>query len=205
MGHPSTPSFRTFQALRIKGFATVDTLAEITAQPTGDVEGHLATMQAHGHAQFREARSLWQLTADGRAAHPDVLAADLAGADLAPLATLYEAFLEINAEFKGLCGDWQLRDGDVNDHADAVYDAAVIDRLGALDDRAQPVVTAMGELLDRLAPYAPRLTSTLGRLRAGEAKMFTGVMCGSYHDAWMELHEDLIVTQGIDRAAEGSF
>ena len=30
--------------------------------------------------------------------------------------------------------------------------------------------------------------------------MFTGVMCGSYHDAWMELHEDLILTQGIDRA-----
>ncbi|MFT7503790.1 MAG: hypothetical protein ACI91Q_002603, partial [Gammaproteobacteria bacterium] len=27
----------------------------------------------------------------------------------------------------------------------------------------------------------------------------------SYHDAWMELHEDLILTQGIDRSAEGSF
>jgi len=40
---------------------------------------------------------------------------------------------------------------------------------------------------------------------AGETKMFTGVMCGSYHDVWMELHEDLILTQGIDRTAEGSF
>jgi len=30
-------------------------------------------------------------------------------------------------------------------------------------------------------------------------------MCGSYHDVWMELHEDLILTLGIDRAAEGSF
>jgi hypothetical protein len=30
-------------------------------------------------------------------------------------------------------------------------------------------------------------------------------MCGSYHDVWMELHEDLIITQRIDRAAEGSF
>jgi len=39
----------------------------------------------------------------------------------------------------------------------------------------------------------------------GETNMFTGVMCGSYHDAWMELHEDLILTQGIDRTAEGSF
>jgi hypothetical protein len=35
--------------------------------------------------------------------------------------------------------------------------------------------------------------------------LFTGVMCGSFHDIWMELHEDLILTQGIDRATEGSF
>jgi len=30
-------------------------------------------------------------------------------------------------------------------------------------------------------------------------------MCSSYHDIWMELHEDLIFLQGIDRTAEGSF
>ena len=35
--------------------------------------------------------------------------------------------------------------------------------------------------------------------------LFTGVMCGSYHDVWMELHEDLILTLGVDRAKEGSF
>ena len=36
-------------------------------------------------------------------------------------------------------------------------------------------------------------------------RRLTGVMCGSYHDVWMELHEDLILTQGIDRVSEGSF
>jgi hypothetical protein len=51
----------------------------------------------------------------------------------------------------------------------------------------------------------PRLHSTSQRVVAGEQNMFTGVMVGSYHDVWMELHEDLILTQGIDRAAEGSF
>jgi hypothetical protein len=30
-------------------------------------------------------------------------------------------------------------------------------------------------------------------------------MCRSHHDVWMELHEALILTNGIDRAAEGSF
>jgi hypothetical protein len=31
------------------------------------------------------------------------------------------------------------------------------------------------------------------------------VMCESFHDIWMELHEDLIVLQRIDRVEEGSF
>jgi hypothetical protein len=26
-------------------------------------------------------------------------------------------------------------------------------------------------------------------------------MCGSYHEVWMELHEDLILTQRLDRVA----
>ena len=42
-------------------------------------------------------------------------------------------------------------------------------------------------------------------MQAGDHHLFTGVMCGSYHDVWMELHEDLILTLGIDRAKEGSF
>ncbi len=205
MAHSSTPAFRTFHALRIKGFATVDTLAEMTTQSASEVDAHLAAMLAEGHAQFRAARGLWQLTPDGRVAYPDRLAADLAGSDLTPLAPSYATFLEINGSFKELCGDWQLRNGEVNDHSDAAYDADVISRLAALDERAQPVVAAMGDVLERLMPYAPRLADTLRRLQDGETNMFTGVMCGSYHDAWMELHEDLILTQGIDRSAEGSF
>jgi len=43
------------------------------------------------------------------------------------------------------------------------------------------------------------------RLEGGETRMFTGVMCGSYHDIWMELHEDLVQLLGVDRHAEGSY
>lgn len=205
MSHASMPEFRTLHALRIKGFATVDTLVEMTAQSPVDVQAHLDAMANVGHAQFREARSLWQLTPDGRTAHGPPLAADLAGADLDTLGQLYEQFLGLNTEFKTLCGDWQLRNGEVNDHSDPAYDAEVVGRLAELDAQAQPIVTAMGALLARLEPYAPRLSQTLTRVQGGETNMFTGVMCGSYHDAWMELHEDLILTQGIDRHAEGSF
>ena len=63
----------------------------------------------------------------------------------------------------------------------------------------------IGEVLLRFGPYAPRLSSAFNQVRAGDTHLFTGVMCNSYHDIWMELHEDLLLTQRIDRADEGSF
>lgn len=156
--------------------------------------------------QFRENRGLWQLTPDGRQAHADHLAADLEGVDLeAALAGAYARFIDLNTQFKELCGAWQLRDGEPNDHSDAAYDREVIERLTAMHAEAEPVVGEMGAAIERLGPYLRRLDTVLGRVQQGDTAMFTGVMCGSYHDAWMELHEDLILTQGIDRSAEGSF
>ena len=81
----------------------------------------------------------------------------------------------------------------------------MIDRLGKLDAEAQPIVARDGRSASRL--YAVRAAPGGGEPDVsigGETNMFTGVMCGSYHDVWMELHEDLILTQGIDRSAEGS-
>ena len=201
----SEPRFLTHHALRIKGFAKVETLAEMTALDASHVESHLADMAAAELAMFREARALWQLTPQGKAAHPDLLAADVSGIDLGGLQTHYHVFLELNSAFKTLCGDWQLRDGAPNDHADAAYDKKVIGRLVDLNAEAQPVVSSMAAVLGRLSPYAPRLDATRRLVEAGQHNMFTGVMCGSFHDVWMELHEDLILTQGIDRSAEGSF
>ena len=206
MAHQSTPEFRTFHALRIKGFATTEVLADMTAHPTEHVDAHLNEFVAVEHVQYRENRSLWQLTPAGREAHLEHLAADLLEADIdALLGDHYPGFVEINVAFKELCGDWQLRDGEPNDHSDSVHDAKVISRLEDLHGDARPIVVGMGERIHRLHPYAPRLQSTLERVKGGETNLFTGVMCGSFHDVWMELHEDLILTQGIDRAAEGSF
>ena len=206
MSHESSPEFRTFHALRVKGFAGVEILSEMTGHETSVVDDHLAERRERGHAQFREARSLWQLTPDGRSAHVDELALDLEGIDTeAVLGEHYPEFIHFNVAFKDLCGEWQLRDGTPNDHSDPEYDAAVIDRLGELHAESRPVVEAMGGTIRRLGPYAVRLDGAIECVRSGDVTKFTGVMCGSYHDIWMELHEDLILTQGIDRAAEGSF
>ncbi len=206
MVHESDPFFRTFHALRIKGFAKAETVAEVAALPCALVDEHLAGLQGREWAMFREARQLWQLTPVGREEHLIALAEDVGGADVAKsLHAPYNTFLNLNETFKSLCGAWQLKDGEPNDHADSSYDQAVVQQLVSLNEHTIPVVAAMGSVLARLAPYAPRLADTCARVTNGESKMFTGVMCGSYHDVWMELHEDLILTQGINRGSEGSF
>jgi len=206
MSHASDPFFRTFHAVRIKGFAKAEALAEVADLPLSVVNEHLDGLAQREWAMFREARQLWQLTPVGRDEYRAALCADVCGGELREaLAPAYTAFLAVNEQFKELCGDWQIKDGESNDHSDAGYDRGVIDRLVALDRDVAPLVQQMGEVLDRLVPYGPRLARTCQRVVEGETNMFTGVMCGSYHDVWMELHEDLILTQGLDRVAEGSF
>lgn len=205
MANPSTERFRTFHALRIKGFAKAEVLAEMADLDLDDVAAILEGLRAEELVAFREARALWQLTPAGRSRHAEELAADVDDPVRQGLARHYPSFLEINDGFKSLCGEWQLRHGAPNDHSDPDYDRQVVGHLVALDQSAQPHVTAMAEVLDRLGSYGPRLAAACQRVQDGETRMFTGVMCGSYHDVWMELHEDLILTQGIDRAAEGSF
>jgi hypothetical protein len=77
--------------------------------------------------------------------------------------------------------------------------------LDQLNQDAAGVLDGFAGAVPRFAAYRHRLTSATARAVAGETKMFTGVMCGSFHDIWMELHEDLIQLLGVDRHAEGSY
>jgi hypothetical protein len=117
----------------------------------------------------------------------------------------YERFLELNEVFKQLCTDWQMRDGAQNDHSDATYDADCISRLMQLSAESRPTIEGFASALPRMARYAPRLDEAAAKVASGDTKSFTGVMCGSFHDVWMELHEDLIVLQRVNRVDEGSF
>ncbi len=211
MAHQSDPHLLVVHALHVKGFGTVEDLARITGLTEPQVESQLIPMLEQGLAQFREARGLWMPTAEGKQVARDLIARELkeAGVDEG-MREAYPAFLALNERFKELCGDWQLLPGDgdnrpPNDHSDADYDAAVIARLVDLDRHAQGVCVAFCDHLARYTPYAPRLSTALEKITAGDQKQFTGVMCGSYHDVWMELHQDLLLTLGIDRAEEGSF
>ncbi len=188
--------------LRIRGFATPDGLAASLGVHPADI---LDQMVESGLVRFIEARTMYGLLPDGKLRQEALLDTYADETLRAALARPYLDFLVLNDAFKSLCTTWQMRDDVPNDHSDADYDRACVERLERLNADAQPVIAALAAVEPRLARYGPRLTLASTRVALGDTKQFTGVMCESFHDVWMELHEDLIVLQRIDRTHEGSF
>ena len=200
---PQDTEFLVLHGLRIKGFAPAETVAEVVHMDPALASTTLLALSERGLTKFFEARNLWQLTPEGKAQHAELLPTHAAAAG--GLRGPYPTFLELNERFKECCAAWQTRDGAVNDHSDAAYDAPRIAALRSLHEESSAVLAGFAGAVPRFAGYPGRLALALARVEAGETKMFTGVMCGSYHDIWMELHEDLIQLLGVDRSAEGSF
>jgi phosphoenolpyruvate-protein kinase (PTS system EI component) len=188
--------------LRVRGFVTPDGFRESIGEHPADL---LAQLVGAGQVRHIEKRDMYGLLPPGKERQESLLDS-YAGDDVRTgLHPHYERFLELNEEFKQLCTDWQMRGEEQNDHGDAEYDGQVIERLVALNGSSKAALEGFAGAVARMARYADRLDEAIGRLQGGQMNMFTGVMCSSYHDVWMELHEDLIVLQRIDRVAEGSF
>ena len=201
---PERAEFLILHALRIKGFAGVDNVADITGVEIDLVRSLLSTMAESGMCRHIATRDLWQLSPSGRQHHGELLRA-VPGGEVDELRARYEPFLELNSGFKELCNRWQVKGADPNDHTDDLYDRARIVELREMHTEALPHLRGFAGAIDRFETYERRLTVALARLEVGQTRMFTGVMCGSYHDVWMELHEDLVQLLGVDRHDEGSY
>ena len=188
--------------VRIRGYITPDGLMDSLGMVPTEIMENLVSK---GWLNLMEPRMMYTLTPEGTAEQERRLELTKDSALAQALQPAYTLFLDLNNEFKGLCNSWQLKDGKPNDHCDAAYDQIQLESLKSINERSKPIIAKLGEVLPRLARYQIRLQKATKRVLAGETKMFTGVMCGSFHDIWMELHEDLILLQSIDRAEEGSF
>jgi hypothetical protein len=191
-------------ALRLSGFVDADSLADRTGVDPATVHELLEQARGDGYAVERSGRiSGWILTPEGRLSHARLLADELAERGCRPqVEAANEAFLALNAPFKELCTAWQLRPGgSPNDHSDPAYDAAVVAGLEALHPRAVAVTTGLAALLPRFARYERDFTAALDRLRSGDLRALAAPLSGSYHDHWMELHQDLLSTLGRERSA----
>lgn len=197
-------------ALRTAGVADADAVAARTGLPADVVVRTLAELDADGLVVHRTgALAGWQQTPAGRAEGERLVADEVDRSGVRDdLLAAYERFLDLNDEVLALLTRWQVLDtaaGPVaNDHADAARDARILADLEALHGRTGALLDQLASALGRLARYRERLDRALDHVLAGELRWVDSPAVGSYHQVWFELHEDLLATLGLDRAAEAA-
>jgi hypothetical protein len=140
------------------------------------------------------------LTEDGQARHAELLEAERAEVDLDAVRALYERFLAVNQATKSKCAAWQnLADDDVDGRFVIATD------LQEILERVSTTITRTSTHLPRFAAYPPRLEGALDKVLEGQSEFLTSPKVESFHNVWMECHEDYLVTLGISREEEGSF
>jgi len=191
-----------FHGLAIKRHSTPAAVAELVDLPEDDVASTLQTAAATGRAAaVRDGFTLAPLARVALEARYASLF-DHLRTDSAFVAA-YERFEAINIGLKQTITDWQTVDvrGErvVNDHADEAYDSRIIDRLGAVHERVEPVLSALSAKLPRLKIYGRKLTEALEKAEDGGVEWVSDVRRESYHTVWFELHEDLLRIMGKAR------
>ncbi len=181
----------TIIALKLKGFIRADTLG-----------GAASSLIADG--LVAESKMGLRLTPAGRDAASAVWASELAAANAIALEVVYGDFNAINPAFKALVTDWQIRDGNPNDHTDKSYDSGIISRLSDVHTQLLPVLAAATSQVPRIGHYTSAFETALTHLTAGETRWMAAPIIDSYHTLWFELHEELIQLTGRTRAAEAA-
>ncbi|MEB3071471.1 MarR family transcriptional regulator [[Mycobacterium] vasticus] len=190
---------KTLQAIRLKGRVSPADLAATVGEDAATIA---ATIEGLSEAGLVIAGATVRISPEGRERLAALLLEERSKVDPAAIAAVYEKFRGVNADFKALVTDWQLKDGEPNAHDDADYDAAVLARLDAIHAQVLPIVAAAAIEVPRLTAYADKLSSAATKLKGGETLWFTRPIIDSYHTVWFELHEELILAAGLTREAE---
>jgi pyruvate,orthophosphate dikinase len=191
------------RAIAIKGFATLPGLADAVLATPEDVRPIVDRLAIEGLVGI-SAGAYW-LTDAGRLRSDGLRTSEQAAWGLDRAVAALDAFLDLDHRMKDTVTAWQLRDADaqlVNDHTDAAYDEAVLDRLAALHAEAMAWLATAAAGCPRLADYGERLGRALEAARGGDARFVASPRVDSYHGTWFELHEDLIQLAGRNRADE---
>lgn len=115
----------------------------------------------------------------------------------------YDDFEKVNVLLKQLITDWQTMDvgGEKlpNDHSNKDRDQKIVDRLGDLHERSEPILNRIAAGLPRLGIYMEMLTAALEKAEDGAIEWVSDARIASYHTVWFELHEDLLRALGRER------
>ena len=189
------------RTLAVKGYgngAAVGTALGCPAEEAARVIDRLVAdgMVEAGAGSFR-------LTAEGRAAGREKIAEDTAAWGIANAGAALDAFVALDQRMKNIVTAWQMKDASTfNDHSDTAYDASVLASLGVLHADVDAWLAPLAAGLPRLARYGVRLAAAAAEAAAGDGRYVASPRVDSYHGAWFELHEDLILLAGRSRADE---
>ncbi|HEY6573738.1 MAG TPA: MarR family transcriptional regulator [Mycobacterium sp.] len=187
------------QAVRLRGRVRAADLATTLDEDAAAVD---STVRELAEAGLLVDGTTIRLSPAGRARLTELLADERGSIDDESFARTYDEFRSVNREFKSLVSQWQLRDGEPNDHADADYDAAVLSRLDDVHRSVLPILASASAQLPRLDAYSAKLSAALDKIHAGDAVWLARPMIDSYHTVWFELHEELIGAAGLTREDE---
>jgi hypothetical protein len=195
--------------LRVKGMADAAAVAQRFALDRELVDELLLDYEAFGwitRVHFADVDG-WSLTASGLAEDARRLSAELdqTGARSQVVAA-HEVFVALNSRFLVAITNWQIRPrgGDqlaANDHTDWSWDERVVDELHGLQGRLQPAGEQLTAALARFGGYTERYSAALDRVDRGERAWVAQPKIDSSHTVWMELHEDLLATLGLERGS----
>ena len=208
MSYQSESNLLILHALRIRGFVQLSEIVISTRLKVEEVESHLDSFKENNLVNYREGRiEGWMLTQEGRGRSQQLVTSELESSGFREeINSNYQGFLSSNQRFLSLCTDWQLRtvngEQEINDHSDKDYDEEVIARLVDINGEIQPVCESLADSLNRFEGYSRRFSEALHKVQNNEPEWFTKPMIDSYHTIWFELHENLLVTLGIERTKE---
>jgi hypothetical protein len=208
MSYQSESNLLILHAFRIRGFVQLSEIVISTRLKVEEVESHLDSFKENNLVNYREGRiEGWMLTQEGRGRSQQLVTSELESSGFREeINSNYQGFLSSNQRFLSLCTDWQLRtvngEQEINDHSDTAYDEEVIARLVDINSEIQPVCESLADSLNRFEGYSRRFSEALHKVQNNEPEWFTKPMIDSYHTIWFELHENLLVTLGIERTKE---
>ena len=206
-GRPSEPVDLSLHAVRLLGFADVGAIAARFGQDPTSVQEHLLDFEASGWVTRSEFAGSggWSLTDSGRDEDRRRMTAELDASGVrAVVIDAHARFVPLNARFLEAATRWQVRPlpGQPmasNDHTDHRWDDRVLETLGSVGRELAPLGAELANGLARLGGYAERYQSAFVKASRGELRWVDGLGIDSCHTVWMQLHEDLLATLGLDR------
>ena len=150
---------RALRAILIKGFVTPEGIADAVVATPIDVQPVLDGLVADGLVE--STAGAYRLTDAGQERAGALVAQERDAWGVEAATRALDAFLEIDHRVKEVVTAWQMRDGGVNDHADADYDSGVLERLATIHADATAWLAPIEPTLARLGAYGVRLSRAL--------------------------------------------